>query len=78
MLSIIFICISRIFFKGENVAPIPIEETIKKELPCVSNAMIVGDRKKFLSCLLTVRVELDTETMEPKDDLASASKGKIF
>ena len=66
------------FFKGENVAPIPIEETIKKELPCVSNAMIVGDRKKFLSCLLTLRVELDTETMEPKDDLASASKGKIF
>ena len=66
------------FFKGENVAPIPIEETIKKELPCVSNAMIVGDRKKFLSCLLTLRVEVDTETMEPKDDLASASKGKIF
>ena len=59
---------------GENVAPIPIEETIKKELPCISNAMVVGDRRKFLSCLLTFKVEVDSETMEPKDDLASASK----
>ena len=59
---------------GENVAPIPIEETIKKELPCISNAMVVGDRRKFLSCLLTIKVEVDSETMEPKEDLASASK----
>ena len=59
---------------GENVAPIPIEETVVKELPCVSNAMVVGDRKKFLSCLLTFKVEVDPDTMEPKDDLASPSK----
>ena len=59
---------------GENVAPIPIEETVKKELGCVSNAMIVGDRRKFLSCLLTLRVENDAETMEPKEELTQASK----
>ena len=41
---------------GENVAPIPIEDTIKKELPIVSNAMVIGDKKKFLSCLLTLKV----------------------
>ena len=59
---------------GENVAPIPIEDTMKKELPVLSNAMVVGDRKKFLSCLLTLKVETDPDTMEPKDNLTKAAK----
>ena len=41
---------------GENVAPVPIEEAVKEHLPCVSNCMVVGDRKKFLSVLLTLKV----------------------
>ena len=41
---------------GENVAPTLIEDAIKRELPVVSNAMVIGDRKKFLSCLLTLKV----------------------
>ena len=40
---------------GENVPPLIIEDAIKEELPCISNAMVVGDRKKFLSCLLTMK-----------------------
>jgi long-chain-fatty-acid--CoA ligase ACSBG len=59
---------------GENVAPIPIEDTVKKELECVANAMVVGDRKKFLSCLLTLKVVTDPDTMEPKEELSSAAK----
>lgn len=59
---------------GENVAPIPVEETIKKELPCIANAMVVGDRRKFLSCLLTLKVEADVDTMLPKPDLTPAAK----
>ena len=39
--------------------PVLIEEAIKKELPCISNAMVVGDRKKFLSCILTFKVDVD-------------------
>ena len=57
---------------GENVAPVPIEDSVKKELPCVSNVMVIGDTKKFLSCLLTLKVEVDPETMIPKDELTFA------
>lgn len=40
---------------GENVAPILIEENIKRVLPFVSNAMVVGEGKKYLMCLLTLK-----------------------
>jgi long-chain-fatty-acid--CoA ligase ACSBG len=40
---------------GENVPPLLIEDSIKEALPCISNAMVVGDGKKFLSCLLTIK-----------------------
>ena len=39
--------------------PVLIEEAIKKELPCISNAMVVGDRRKFLSCIFTFKVDVD-------------------
>merc|ERR1719336_2816440 len=55
---------------GENIAPIPIEETIKRHLPCVANAMLIGDRKKFLSVLLTLKTEVDPVTLEPLPELA--------
>ncbi|XP_068722136.1 long-chain-fatty-acid--CoA ligase ACSBG2-like isoform X1 [Montipora capricornis] len=54
---------------GENVAPIPIENNIKKELPIVSNAMVIGDKRKFLSCLLTLKVAINPTTAMPTDNL---------
>ena len=57
---------------GENVPPVLIEDQVKKELPCVSNVMVIGDRKKFLSCLLTLKVEMDNDTLEPKQTLSEA------
>ena len=43
---------------GENIAPTNIEDQIKKELiDVVSNVMVVGDGKKYLTCLLTLKVE---------------------
>eukprot|EP01100_Stratorugosa_tubuloviscum_P000476 TRINITY_DN1108_c0_g1_i1.p1 TRINITY_DN1108_c0_g1~~TRINITY_DN1108_c0_g1_i1.p1 ORF type:complete len:718 (+),score=352.30 TRINITY_DN1108_c0_g1_i1:42-2195(+) len=44
---------------GENVAPIPIEEIIKQEIDAVSIAVVIGDRRKYLSCLLTLKSEPD-------------------
>ena len=55
---------------GENVAPVPIEAAIKHHLPCVSNAIVIGDRKKFLSCLITLKSEVDQETLLPQSQLA--------
>ncbi|KAM7048406.1 long-chain-fatty-acid--CoA ligase ACSBG1 isoform 3-T5 [Molossus nigricans] len=54
---------------GENVPPLPIEEAVKTELPIVSNAMLIGDQRKFLSMLLTLKCTLDPDTSDPTDNL---------
>jgi len=41
---------------GENVAPVPVEDAVKEQLPCLSNCMLIGDSHKFLSILLTFKV----------------------
>lgn len=41
---------------GENVSPILIEDDIKNQLPFVANAMVVGDDKKYLVVLLTLKL----------------------
>lgn len=43
---------------GENVPPVPIEDALKEDVSIISNAMLVGDKKKFLSMLLTLKVSL--------------------
>ncbi len=47
---------------GEKVAPVPIESLVKQALPIVSNAIVIGDQRKFLTCLLTLKVEVDDVT----------------
>ena len=43
---------------GENVAPRPIEEAVLNELsPLLSQAVVIGDKRKFLSVLITLRTE---------------------
>lgn len=44
---------------GKNVPPVPIEMRIKKTLAVVSNAVVIGEGKKFLSCLLTLKLMPD-------------------
>ena len=55
---------------GKNVAPVPIEEAIKSKLSqVVSQAMVVGDSKRYLSCLFTLQVAVDPQTLLPTDKL---------
>jgi len=58
---------------GENVPPVPIEDNIKLALPCVSNVIVIGDKRKFLSCLLTLKTEVDPETQAPTSKLTTAT-----
>ncbi|XP_040447244.1 long-chain-fatty-acid--CoA ligase ACSBG2 isoform X2 [Falco naumanni] len=56
---------------GENVPPVPIEDAVKDAVPIISNAMLVGDKAKFLAMLLTLKCNVDVETGEPGDDLTA-------
>jgi len=43
---------------GENIPPVIIEDEIKRQLgEVISNVMVVGDRKKFLSAVITLRAK---------------------
>lgn len=54
---------------GENIPPVPIEDKVKETLPCISNCMLIGDKRKFLSMLLTLKTEVNAETQEPTERL---------
>ncbi|XP_047528028.1 long-chain-fatty-acid--CoA ligase ACSBG2-like isoform X2 [Vanessa atalanta] len=66
---------------GENIAPVLIEQTVQSELLHVGYAVLIGDKRKFLSILLTLKAkvngngdaldELDTETRKWVANLGS-------
>ena len=47
---------------GENIAPVPIEDKLKELLPALSNVMMVGDKRKYNVCLLTLKTVVNPET----------------
>jgi len=49
---------------GENIPPVLIEDELKKQLSIISNAMLIGDKRKFLSCLVTLKMETNKEAKE--------------
>lgn len=46
---------------GENVAPVLIEDAMKEAMPALSNCMVIGDKRKFLSILFCLQVEINVE-----------------
>uniref|UniRef100_A0A1A9W6S3 long-chain-fatty-acid--CoA ligase n=1 Tax=Glossina brevipalpis TaxID=37001 RepID=A0A1A9W6S3_9MUSC len=54
---------------GENIPPLRIEQIIKRELPCIGNAFVAGDGRKYLTVLLTFKTFIDTSRHIPLDDL---------
>uniref|UniRef100_UPI0037E9998B long-chain-fatty-acid--CoA ligase ACSBG2-like isoform X1 n=1 Tax=Semicossyphus pulcher TaxID=241346 RepID=UPI0037E9998B len=54
---------------GENIPPVPIEDALKAEVPIISNAMLLGDKLKFLSMLLTLKCVVD-DNGDPTDELS--------
>ena len=58
---------------GENVPPVLIEDAMKAAMLAVSNCMVIGDKRKFLSMLVSLKVDMDPESGAPTDVLAKDS-----
>jgi long-chain-fatty-acid--CoA ligase ACSBG len=56
---------------GENIPPILIENQMKAAMVAVSNCMVVGDRRKFLAMLISLKTEVDPATGVPTDVLSA-------
>lgn len=55
---------------GENIPPTIIESEMKLQLPVISNCLVVGDRRKYLVMLVSLKCEVDPETGEPTNVLS--------
>lgn len=54
---------------GENIAPVPIEDNIKKLCPAISNIMMIGDKKKYNTALVTLKAKGATAELAGGNDL---------
>ena len=46
---------------GENVTPVPIENLFKTICPIVSYCVLIGDERKFLSMVITLKLTYDKQ-----------------
>ncbi|XP_064092537.1 long-chain-fatty-acid--CoA ligase ACSBG2-like [Macrobrachium nipponense] len=62
---------------GENIPPTIIEDHIKREIPFLSSAMLIGDKRKYLSILLTLKAEVNLENGEPLQELTESCQAML-
>ena len=58
-----------IFFHWENIVPVPLEDNIKKLCPAVSNVMMVGEKRKYNTLLVTLKAVGATGELPGSDEL---------
>lgn len=58
---------------GENIPPVLIENEVKAANVALSNVMVIGDRRKYLTMLVSLKCEVDPDTGAPTDKLAADS-----
>ena len=56
------------------IAPVPIEDYIKGECLAISNVILIGDKKKYLSVLVTLKLEQNLETLVFSNKLTGDAK----
>jgi long-chain-fatty-acid--CoA ligase ACSBG len=58
---------------GENIPPVLIENEMKSAMLAIANVVVIGDKRKYLSMVVSLKSEVDLETMTPTDKLAADS-----
>jgi len=59
---------------GENIPPVLIENEVKAACSAISNCMLIGDKRKFLSLLVSLKVTMSKDNPPgPTDELAPES-----
>lgn len=56
---------------GENIAPVPIEDSFKANFIACSNIMVVGENQRFMAALITLKVDVDNKTGLPSKNLTA-------
>lgn len=54
---------------GENIAPVPIEDHVKRECDGLAEVMMVGDKRKYNVCLCTLKAKGANGEVPGTDDL---------
>ena len=70
---------------GENIAPVPIEDSFKAAFNACSNIIVVGENQRFMAALITLKVDVDGKTGLPSKNLTADAvtylkneTGKVF
>lgn len=63
---------------GENISPVPIENKILENCPILANCVVIGDKRKFLSCLLTLKTVFNPLSGQPTNKLTPACINELL